>query len=83
MAVDPLPSVRISAIGAVNEAGGNSAAFSVSRSGALTSTLTVFVRFGGSATEGSDYVLSPSKSFVFPVGSSSLTITMTPINDTI
>ena len=80
MAVD---SVRISGTGTVTEGSGNSAAFSVYRTGDLTSALTVFVRFGGSARPGSDYNLSPSKSFVFPVGSSSLTITVTPIDDTI
>ena len=56
--------------------------FSVSRTGSTSSALTVYYSVGGTATAGSDYTALPG-SVSIPVGSSTVTITVTPIDDTL
>ncbi|NWG04107.1 MAG: hypothetical protein HXY44_14735, partial [Syntrophaceae bacterium] len=64
------------------EAGPTTGYFTVTRTGATTSALTVYYTVGGTATSGSDYN-ALSNSVTIPAGSSSATITVTPINDTV
>lgn len=56
--------------------------FTVTRTGSTTSALTVSYSVSGTATAGSDYN-SLSGSVTIPAGSTSATITVTPINDTV
>src|SRR4030042_5593702 len=56
--------------------------FTVSRPGSTTGALTVYYSVGGTATSGSDYN-SLSGSVTIASGSSTGTITVTPINDTV
>jgi len=56
--------------------------FTVSRTGSTTGALTVYYSVGGTATSGSDYN-SLSGSVTIASGSSTGTITVTPINDTV
>jgi len=63
------------------EAGLTTGQFTVTRTGATTSALTVYYGVSGTATYGSDYN-SIGTSVTIPAGSSTATITVTPINDT-
>jgi C1A family cysteine protease len=63
------------------EAGPTTGQFTITRTGATTSALTVNYAVSGSATSGSDYN-SIGTSVTIPSGSASKTITVTPINDT-
>jgi hypothetical protein len=54
--------------------------FTVSRTGSTSAALTVYYSVGGTATAGSDYNSLPG-SITIPAGSSTATITVTPIND--
>src|SRR5262245_59838474 len=62
------------------EAGLDPGTFTVTRTGATTAALTVSYTVAGTATAGSDYV-ALSGSLIIPLGSSSATITVTPIDD--
>ena len=64
------------------EAGPTTGYFTVTRTDATTSALTVYYTVGGTATSGSDYN-ALSGSVTIPAGSSSATITVSPINDTV
>ncbi|MBI5233424.1 MAG: hypothetical protein HY880_03640 [Deltaproteobacteria bacterium] len=76
------PTVTISATDAdASETGPDTGTFTVSRTGSTTSSLTVYYSMGGTATNGSDYS-SLSGSATIPSGSSSATITVSPIDDT-
>jgi hypothetical protein len=63
------------------EEGLDAGTFTISRTGATTSALTVNYTIGGTATNGTDYQ-TLTTSVVIPSGQASATITVTPINDT-
>jgi hypothetical protein len=80
--VTALPVVTIVATdSSAAEEGLDAGTFTVSRTGATTSALTVSYTIGGTATNGTDYQ-TLTTSVVIPGGQSSATITVTPINDT-
>lgn len=70
--------------------GGTAGSFVLTRTGDTTAALTVNVApFTGSATKTTDYTFSPAQtttgtldSFTIPAGQASLTIVITPVNDT-
>lgn len=75
------PTVTIAAIdGSASEANRDPASFRVTRSGAMTQALTVTYRASGTAANGSDYALL-SGSVTIPLGASTATIIVTPIED--
>ena len=77
-----LPTVTIAATDpTATEAGTTTGLFTVTRTGATAAALTVAYAVGGTATAGSDYA-ALSGSVVIPAGSSTATVTVTPINDT-
>ncbi len=60
----------------------NTGTFTVSRTGATTAALTVnFSAPTGTATLTTDYTLSPSGGVTIPIGSSTATVTVTPVDD--
>ncbi|MEM6400427.1 MAG: ExeM/NucH family extracellular endonuclease [Cyanobacteria bacterium P01_D01_bin.116] len=75
------PDVEITATdNAAAEAGGDTATFTVTRTGDTTNALTVEYTISGTATNGTDYSNLPT-SVVIPAGQSSVDITVTPIDD--
>ncbi|MDB6027346.1 MAG: large protein, partial [Verrucomicrobiales bacterium] len=64
-----------------SEPGDNVGTFNVSRSGDVTTNLTVLYSISGTASNGVDYVTLPT-SIVIPAGSSNATIVVQPIDDT-
>src|SRR6185369_12479196 len=79
--VAPLPIVTIVATDAnASETASDPGVFTVSRTGATTSSLQVNYTIGGSASNTSDYS-TLSGSVTIGVGSSSATITVTPVDD--
>jgi C1A family cysteine protease len=80
--VAALPTVTITANDpTASEAGTTTGQFTITRTGATTSALTVNYAVSGTATPGSDYS-SIGTSVTIPAGSASATKTVTPINDT-
>jgi serine protease len=80
---DNEPSVSVSATDtAAAEAGLDPGTFTITRTGATTSPLTVNYTMGGSATNGTDYA-SVSGSVVIAASSSTATVTITPIDDAV
>jgi hypothetical protein len=80
--VNALPVVSIVATDAnAAEQGLDTGTFTVSRTGATTSSLTVNYSIGGNATNGTDYQ-TISGTVVIASGQASATITITPIEDT-
>lgn len=78
-----MPNVRIETlIASLTERGGPQAAFRVTRSGELTSPLTVSYRVGGTAAPGIDLETLPG-AVTIPIGASSADIQVVPIPDTI
>lgn len=76
-----LPEVTIEATDpTAAETGGNNGVFTVTRSGSTAAPLTVYYSVYGSAVSGKDFVALPGQ-VVIPAGSSSATITVTPIDD--
>lgn len=88
--LDPLralPAVTLSVSpGSVAEDGASNLIYTFARTGASTSSLTVFYTLAGSATNGSDYVGVPTKgttkSIVIPAGSLTAQIIVNPTGDT-
>jgi len=77
------PTVTIAATdNTATEAGPTTGTFTVSRTGSTSGALTVYYTVSGTATSGSDYN-SLSGSVTISAGSSTGTITVTPINDTV
>jgi hypothetical protein len=75
------PTVSVTTIDpSASEVGDNVGVFSVMRSGAKTEALLVRYSMSGSATSGSDYVAT-SAMLEIPAGSSSATVTITPLPD--
>lgn len=76
--------VSITASDATATEGGDTGAFTFTRTGATTSALTVnFPGISGTATSGSDYTaFSPATSIVIPIGQSSAVLTVTTVQNT-
>jgi hypothetical protein len=78
-----LPTVTITVTDAnAAEAGANPGIFTVSRTGSTSASLAVGYAIGGTASNGVDYQ-TIGASVTIAAGSSSRTVTITPINDTI
>jgi hypothetical protein len=76
-----LPTVTVVAgDAAASESGPNTGSFTVSRSGPTTEALSVGYNLTGTAGNGTDYSALASTALI-PVGQSSVTVTVTPIND--
>jgi len=75
-----LPLVAISAPDPYATEGGDSAIFTLTRSGDTAAALSVAMTWGGSATNGSDYTTLPA-SVTIPAGKTTQNITVAPIND--
>ncbi len=76
-----LPVVSVQATDAnAGEAGPDTGAMTVSRTGATTTALTVSYSVSGSATPGTDYA-ALSGTLMIPAGATSAGITITPIDD--
>jgi hypothetical protein len=82
-----LPVVTVTAsTPTANELGPTSGAFTVSRTGSTANSLTVFYSITGTATSGVDYVplcagCVTSGNVFIPIGQSSATIAVTPVDD--
>ncbi|MFL5330838.1 MAG: metallophosphoesterase [Gemmataceae bacterium] len=82
-ATNALPTVSISATDlTASESGTDTGQFTITRTGSTTSALTVNLTNTGTATNGIDYNSIPN-TITIPVGSSSTTITITPIDDSL
>jgi alpha-tubulin suppressor-like RCC1 family protein len=80
---DDRPTVAVTASDATaTEAGPTTGAFRITRSGSTVSPLTVTWSRAGSATAGSDYT-TLSSAVVIPAGQSSVTVPVSPIDDTV
>ncbi len=78
-----LPQVSITADDTeASEVPGNVTAFTVSRTGSTVGNLTVSLSYGGTATRGVDYPNLPT-SVTIPDGQSSLTLLVTPVDDSL
>jgi hypothetical protein len=62
------------------EIGGDAGQFTISRTGATTSNLTVYYTLTGTATNGTDYQTIPA-STIIPAGSASVNVNVIPIDD--
>lgn len=81
---DDMPRVKITAPDAsASEPGTDTGRFTITRTGSTASALTVYYTYNGTAVKGSDYTASPDLvgSISIPAGSSSASITITPIDD--
>ncbi|MEZ0607220.1 cellulose binding domain-containing protein [Fibrella sp. WM1] len=79
-----LPSVSITATDAAGaEAGSDPVTFTLSRTGSTDADLTVNYTIGGTATNGTDYTPALSGVVVIPAGQSSVSLTLTPVDDAI
>jgi hypothetical protein len=78
---DVLPTVTISATDAASAEPSGTGTFTATRTGGTTTALTVSYTLGGTATSGSDYSAAPASSLTIPIGATSATITVTPIDD--
>ena len=86
IADDDLPEVNVAATSNGAEQGGTPGSFTISRTGVLTSPLTVNYTVSGSATAGLDYTaLSGTVTIPFAsgVGTNGATVSFTPINDSL
>lgn len=78
---DDVNTVTLTATDAVaSEAAGNPGEFTLTRTGPLTSSLNVTLSITGTATNGTDYT-TITTSRTFGVGVSSITVAVTPIQD--
>jgi hypothetical protein len=76
-----LPVVKLNCLdNAASESGPDVATFQLERNGATTTNLTVFLNYTGSATSNADFTAPAS--VVIPAGSSNVTFTLTPVDDT-
>ncbi len=81
-----LPDGQVTVIADDSEAaeeGPDTGTFTINRIGDTTSALDVYFSIGGTATPTSDYTLSRSSPVTIPAGQSSVTVTLTPIDDTV
>ncbi|MDF7826998.1 hypothetical protein P4B35_23440, partial [Pontiellaceae bacterium B12227] len=65
------------------EEGLDTGTFTISRAGDTGSALDVHFTLGGTADSATDYVLSETSPVTIPAGQSSITITLTPVDDTV
>ena len=82
LAIVSLPTVSVTATNDAFESGPASANFNLARTGDASSPLTVNFELTGTASNGVDYVTVPT-SATFLAGSSTATVTITPIDDSI
>src|SRR4029453_9395871 len=83
LAIAQLPVVTVTATDSnAAEQDAKTGSFSVKRSGATGSALTVNCTISGTAAIGMDYTISQSCPVTIPVGSPSVTVTITPVDDT-
>ena len=76
-----LPVLTVTAVdGSATEAGPTTGMYRISRTGTTTSSLSTYFTMGGTSQNGIDYnaITSP---VTIPAGASSVTLTLTPIND--
>lgn len=77
----PLPTVSVTVTDALaSEGGGDSAVYSVTRSGSRTAALMVNLILGGTATEGVDYS-SIGTQVSIPAGAGSVSVFVSPLED--
>jgi subtilase family serine protease len=77
------PSITIAVAAATaTEAGPVNGTFTVSRGASQSSPLTVYVRTGGTAANGTDYSAIPA-SVTIPAGAASTTVDVVPVDDTL
>ena len=81
LSVMPITSISISTTDFIAEEGSSTGAFTLTRAGSLTNSLTVDLQFSGTAQNGSDYD-TISQTAVFSAGQESLTLTVNPKKDT-
>jgi hypothetical protein len=77
-----LPTVTVAATDANAGEPNDPGTFTVTRTGPTTDALTVFLSVSGTASGGTDYVALPT-SVTIPAGSSSVTLTVNPIDDSV
>jgi hypothetical protein len=66
---------------AATEAGNNTGALTISRSGARTAALSVSYTLSGTATPQQDYTALPASPVTIPAGSGSVAVTISPLSD--
>ena len=66
-----------------SEEGPDTGSFVISRLGDATGALDIFFTLSGTATPGEDYTLSHTSPVTLPDGQSSVTLTLTPVDDTV
>jgi hypothetical protein len=66
-----------------SESGPNTGSYTISRTGSTASPLNVLFTRSGTATYISDYSLSHTSPVTIPAGQSSITITLTPVDDVV
>jgi len=76
---DDTPVVTITASDATATEGGDTGAFTISRTGPTTAALSVSFSRTGTATSGTDFTALTSP-FTIPIGQSSATLTVSPLN---
>jgi hypothetical protein len=77
-----LPEVSVTATDpSASEEGPDTGTFTISRVGDTAGSLDVLFTMGGTATSGDDYSLSHSSPVTIPADQSSVTITLTPVDD--
>jgi len=80
---DDLPTVTVAASDAnAAEAGPNTGTFTITRTGSTAANLTVTFTLSGTAAP-TDYVSSAAGTVVIPAGSSTTTVLITPVNDSL
>jgi hypothetical protein len=77
----PLPTVTVTATDANASESGDTGRFTVTRTGSTAGALTVSFTLAGTAQNGTDYQQLPT-SVTIPVGASSATIGVNPVDDT-
>jgi len=77
----PLPTVTVTATDANAAESGDTGSFTISRTGSTAAALVVNYSMGGTAGNGTDYQTLPGL-VIIAVGSSTASITVTPIDDT-
>jgi len=65
------------------EEGPETGRWTIERAGATTAPLAVLFTLDGTATATNDYTLSATNTVTIPVGASSVTITLTPVDDAV
>jgi subtilisin family serine protease len=77
---DDLPTISVAASDASAGETANPGAFTLTRTGATDSALTVNLAMGGTATNGTDYTTIPA-TVTFAAGSATAKVTLSPVDD--